>query len=261
VIEPRLLQEIVRVAGELSGEAIQYLASTLEKAAGVNDAGSRITGLGSRRQRELGQAILSHWSEDSRTTGPELAAALVAAQIAGQIERDREQVELIWTGPQPPGSHLRRTDQALFEVVDRARERLLLVTYAAYNVPILVSRLQEAEAQGVEIRLVLESEKGKGGTVSSDPLRVFRSALPGAEVLRWPSDEREWRGEKIASSLHAKCAVADDQLAFVSSANFTGDALSSNIELGVLIEGEEVARRIADHFEGLLSAGVLVTVD
>lgn len=44
------------------------------------------------------------------------------------------------------------------------------------------------------------------------------------------------------STLHAKCAVADDTLALISSANLTGHALQLNIEAGVLLRGEAAAR-------------------
>ncbi|MFN8105307.1 MAG: phospholipase D-like domain-containing protein [Acidimicrobiia bacterium] len=38
-------------------------------------------------------------------------------------------------------------------------------------------------------------------------------------------------------SLHAKCAVADDHTALVTSANLTGAGLEHNMELGLLVRG------------------------
>ena len=57
--------------------------------------------------------------------------------------------------------------------------------------------------------------------------------------------------------LHAKAVIADGRLAFVSSANLTGSGLEHNLELGILIRGGPVPRRIAEHFTSLIAAGVL----
>jgi len=55
-------------------------------------------------------------------------------------------------------------------------------------------------------------------------------------LWHWPTDRRPVL-EHGHAALHAKAAVADDYLAFVTSANLTGHALSENIELGVLLRG------------------------
>ncbi|MDA8379927.1 MAG: phospholipase D-like domain-containing protein [Actinomycetota bacterium] len=60
------------------------------------------------------------------------------------------------------------------------------------------------------------------------------------------------------ASLHAKGAIADDRLAFVTSANLTEYALDRNIELGLLVRGGEVPRQLARHFDRLVATGVLV---
>jgi phosphatidylserine/phosphatidylglycerophosphate/cardiolipin synthase-like enzyme len=50
------------------------------------------------------------------------------------------------------------------------------------------------------------------------------------EIYVWPIEKR------IAGSrLHAKVAIADGELALVTSANFTGHALDQNLEVGVLV--------------------------
>ena len=60
--------------------------------------------------------------------------------------------------------------------------------------------------------------------------------------------------------LHVKCAVADSRRAFVSSANLTVYAMETNMELGVVLHGGDVPRRIAAHFAALIDAGVLQRV-
>ncbi|MCB0110905.1 MAG: hypothetical protein KDE53_33525, partial [Caldilineaceae bacterium] len=59
-------------------------------------------------------------------------------------------------------------------------------------------------------------------------------------------------------ALHAKCAVADSQLLFLSSANLTEHALSLNMELGVLIRGGLLPRNVALQFTQMIEDQILV---
>jgi phosphatidylserine/phosphatidylglycerophosphate/cardiolipin synthase-like enzyme len=52
-------------------------------------------------------------------------------------------------------------------------------------------------------------------------------------------------------------AVADGELAFVTSANFTGHALDQNLEVGVLVTGGQTPKRLREHFHALISGGTL----
>ncbi len=60
--------------------------------------------------------------------------------------------------------------------------------------------------------------------------------------------------------MHAKAAIADEHTALVTSGNLTGHALTANMELGVLVRGGPVPRRLARHFRQLMMDGVLVAV-
>ena len=60
--------------------------------------------------------------------------------------------------------------------------------------------------------------------------------------------------------MHVKAAVADDHTALVGSANLTGQALTHNMELGLLVEGGEVPRQLDAHFRSLIASKVLVSV-
>lgn len=59
------------------------------------------------------------------------------------------------------------------------------------------------------------------------------------------------------ASLHAKCVVVDERMAFISSANFTEAAQIRNIEVGVLIRSEPFARQLAGHFMALADRRLL----
>jgi phosphatidylserine/phosphatidylglycerophosphate/cardiolipin synthase-like enzyme len=61
----------------------------------------------------------------------------------------------------------------------------------------------------------------------------------------------------ICASLHAKCIVIDDEIAFVTSANFTEWAQERNLEAGVLIRDGGFARSLRNQFESLIAASRL----
>jgi phosphatidylserine/phosphatidylglycerophosphate/cardiolipin synthase-like enzyme len=57
--------------------------------------------------------------------------------------------------------------------------------------------------------------------------------------------------------MHAKGAVADRRIAFLTSANLTGRAFDDNIEVGLRVVGGDAPRQLHDHFLALMSQGVL----
>ncbi len=163
-------------------------------------------------------------------------------------ERDHERLELVWTGPKDSGLHLRRTDQALFEVIASAKHRLLVVSFAVYKVEEIARALREAVANGVDVAVVLEDLKEKN-PVS----QIVRDLdLNKVTFYHWPKEKRTPNSSGHQGAMHAKCAVADANLAFLSSANLTEFALSINMELGLLVRGGDMPREIEEHFRALV---------
>jgi len=59
---------------------------------------------------------------------------------------------------------------------------------------------------------------------------------------------------------HVKCAVADGEWLFLSSANLTQQAFTINMELGMLVRGGTMPRRVEQQFEQLIEQGQLIRV-
>ncbi len=57
--------------------------------------------------------------------------------------------------------------------------------------------------------------------------------------------------------MHAKCLVVDLRSVFISSANFTEAAQQRNVEVGLIIDAEQLAERVTRFFSSMLSAGLL----
>lgn len=186
--------------------------------------------------------------------GPVLAAALRGAAATAADMRAQESTELVWTGPTTGAVPLRHTEAVLVQVVKEARTRVVLVSFVAYEVPSVVAALREVAARGVKIVVVLEAPASRGGRVDVDSPAKMRTAVPEAAVYVWSpeADEHGFRG-----AVHAKCAVADNDTAFVTSANLTAAAMWRNMELGVLIRGGRQPRRLAEHLQALVDARIL----
>ncbi|HUH39073.1 MAG TPA: phospholipase D-like domain-containing protein, partial [Spongiibacteraceae bacterium] len=60
--------------------------------------------------------------------------------------------------------------------------------------------------------------------------------------------------------VHAKVAVADDRLCFITSANLTSYAMEKNMEAGVLISGGEVPNLLGCHLKSLVEMKLILPV-
>ncbi len=196
---------------------------------------------------------------DAPSTG--VAWGLRAAARTITRERAQESVELVWTGPNPMGTPLRRTDGALLEVINAAERTLTIVTFAAYKVPSVAVALIDAARRGVAIRVVIESAQISEGKVAFEGIAALGPNVRRmAAVYVWPLDQRETDEQGRHGSLHVKCAVADTVMLLISSANLTQYALTLNMELGLLVRGGTVPNRVVEHLDYLIQRKVLMQV-
>lgn len=191
--------------------------------------------------------------------GAGVALALEAAAATVAQLRAAQSVEVVWTGPSSPVIPVRSTVAVLQGLVDHARHDLLVVSFAAYKVPVVVEALAQAVARGARVRLVLDSAMDAGGKLTHDAKVAFAALGQTVAFYEWPAESRHIPGGGIAA-MHAKAAVADGRSALVTSANLTGQALAANMELGLLIQGGPVPRRVAAHFAELIATGTLLRV-
>ena len=146
----------------------------------------------------------------------------------------------------------RRTEEVLREVIDGAKRRLFLVSYVAYRIDGVLEALEKAVKRGVKVEVLMESTNEYGGRISMDSIELFRKTLPKALVYWWNEPE---------ASVHAKCVVADGEVAFVTSANLTEAAMERNMELGVKVEGGDLPKRLHDHLDALVVTGKIERVE
>lgn len=195
---------------------------------------------------------------DGQVSWEALSYGLKVALDTHNHDRETLGVEMLWSGP-PPAGHLpaRRIDQALYDLIDKACNEILLVTFAAVKVDRLAASLIKAANRGVKIRLVLEFAEASEGQLSFDALNAFPSELVNAaEVYFWPVGKRQRNQAGKPGKLHAKLAVIDGEV-LISSANLTDDAFTRNLELGAKLRNPDVARWAHEHFSALISDATL----
>lgn len=208
------------------------------------------------------QACEREWELTGNRGGLRPAATLLAAALQSALHTKAAierlgRVELAWTGP-ASGVTFRRTDQALLQVIQEARRELLLVTFAAYHVPLLLDAIRQALKRGVEVRFLGESAHESGGKVSFDAAHAFGAIAHQMHFYVWPNEKRATDSTGKSGSLHAKLALADGELLFLSSANFTEHALLLNMEMGILVRGGDIPTQARDHFRILAERGQIV---
>lgn len=206
-------------------------------------------------------AFLDLWlRECPEIPGSALALALQSS-LALEEYHHQVQVDLTWTGPETKIIPLRRTDQALLQLIDTARQELFIVSFAVYKIRSISEALERAVRRGVELCILLEHPDESGGKISFAGEHQFsKEVLSTARLYVWPFDQRPRSEDGKHGSLHAKLALADEDLLFISSANLTDYAMNLNMEMGVLIQGGELPVQVSKHFAELLAAGFLIRV-
>ena len=115
--------------------------------------------------------------------------------------------------------------------------------------------LQDAIGRNVEVDILLESSKDHGGKINIDSIETFLNRLPAANIYSWAQESKS--SGKWTGAVHAKCAVADRALAFITSANLTSAAMERNMELGVLIRGGPLPAKLDQHLRALLETEII----
>lgn len=236
-----------RMADRLPPDDVRRLAEvTLDGAAGLAIA----------RQRSATGVLRGAVDEASRLLDQGAAPQLVAGALLGAScgvtqERGRQQVDVVWTGPHSSKSASRLTSAVVVDLIDSAREELLLVSFATQPEAAIAAALKSAVDRGIAITLLLERAGDNPGYRGHlDPFPT----LP-ARRLSWPMAARPG-----GASMHAKVIVVDSTAALVGSANVTGHAMVKNLECGVLIRGGRAPAQIRAHVGSLVEPGELAVV-
>jgi phosphatidylserine/phosphatidylglycerophosphate/cardiolipin synthase-like enzyme len=257
-----LTAHVRQLARDLPADTLGAVIGVLYGMTAVSDEGARarlMAAIPTARCRNTMTKLLRSWEGAARpTSGSAVALALESTRDALKHEEAGESVDLVWTGPSTPAVPVRRTEQALLELIGDAQQELWIVSFAVHRIAAVLRELRSAVDRHVAVGLILESVEASEGRLSFDQIAGIRAALsPAAAVYEWPADQRLRNEDGRYGLLHAKFALADQRSLLVSSANLTEFALTLNMELGVRIEGGRVPPRLTRHLRELIDRGVL----
>ncbi len=245
-------EAVARAATELSEQARATLIHGLQAGKSRKALREAVPTAGYRR---VVDRLLKAWTDEDALTADAVALALEAsAAVAARSET----VSVVWTGPTAPKAFpVRRTDQALLDLIASATKRVTIVSFVIYKVADITNALREAANRGVAIDLIFESEPEAKAKSAREMRDAIGKTTGTVRLLEWSVDKRPPKPSGKLGSLHAKCAIADVKRLLVSSANLTELAHWFNMELGLLVEGGDVPRRVQAHFDALIAAGQL----
>lgn len=241
---------IRQVLGRLSDEQVEALARACEGLTSPpGELGSVVAGAGPAAAKDVVE-LISVWNATHGLTGDGVALALRVA-LAARRDADMRAAKAVWTGPGTEGKQ-RLTAGVLHELISSARQRVLLVSFAAYTLREVAVDLTSAVERGCSVDVLFETEEDSGGAYHGPGAAAY-AEIEGITRWRWPADARSESG----AALHAKVLIVDEQRALVGSANLTPRALRRNLEAGVLINDPNVASALDAHVRALMADGVL----
>ena len=243
----KLLEAVGAVVCLVSQEKVQAIAGRIRRTDASRAIGYLSGVVGTPTAAGVIDKLAEAWS--ATTVGAEeLASMLLAASHVFTKVASQQSIELVWTGPTTPLVSARRTEQALLQVINAAEHTLFISSFVAYDVSTIVKALNDASARGLSISMLLESSQDHGGSISFDVIGKMRILVPLAKLYAW----RERSAQFADGRVHAKVAVADDDVCFITSANLTGHAMEQNMETGVLLSGGQIPRLLHDHLQALV---------
>jgi phosphatidylserine/phosphatidylglycerophosphate/cardiolipin synthase-like enzyme len=251
----RLLEAVTAVVCLVSPEKVRALAGAIRK---IGDTKATVTlsdVVGTAAAKAVVERLVEAWRVTSVDSG-ELASMLLAASHAFENVSKHQSTELVWTGPTTPFVSARRTEQALLQVIGAAEQTLFVTSFVAYDVSTIVKALKDASMRGVSVSMLLESSQDQGGSISFDVIGKMQVLVPSAKLYAWCERAAPFADGRV----HAKVAVADGDVCFITSANLTGHAMDRNMEVGVLISGGQVPRLLHDHLQALVDTGTVSPV-
>jgi len=243
-----LSEAIAKIVLDLHPDSIKTISNKLVDDSNASPVMALKNTVGSSFSPELIERFSQALGASRDTTNKEISSMFQASSATTSLLKNSSSVELVWTGPSNGIVPIRHTAQILKGLIDESKQRLFLVSFVAYNIASILDAIQHAIERGVDVSILLEQSKGHGGSLDLDSILIIRKKLSSIRIYEWDKTKSE---ACLSGRVHAKCAVADGRLAFITSANLTDAALERNMELGVYFKDGDIPTLLQDHLESL----------
>lgn len=245
---------IAEICLELHPERVEAISSGILAVNGVREIGRTRDRFGPNAGRFLFSKLREAWEKADAISPIEIVAGLKAASATAALQGSKGALELVWSGPVTEQVPVRQTEEVICQVIEASQTRISIISFAVYRIERVIQCLEAAASRGVKVDALFESSEIDGGKVKTDGFTLLRKRIPTATLWRWDQNQAE---PSDFGAVHAKCILADNHVAFVSSANLTGAAMHKNIEVGVLITGGKVPSDLRETLIELQNRAVL----
>lgn len=247
-----LLHAIAALVSLVSPEKVQAVAARVRRI----EASKAVTALpsvvGTPVASTVVEQLAAAWQK-TEVGSDELASMLLVASHVYTRTAAEQSIELVWTGPTTPFVSARRTEQALLQVINSAEQSLFITSFVAYDLSTIVKALNAANDRGVVVSMLLELSQDHGGGIAFDAIGKMRTLVPTAKLYAWRDKADPFSDGRV----HAKVAVADGRVCFITSANLTGHAMDKNMEAGVLVCDGDLPGLLHSHLKALVDTKVI----
>jgi phosphatidylserine/phosphatidylglycerophosphate/cardiolipin synthase-like enzyme len=257
-----IVESAYALASSLPSSTVETVAAAILTSSAVSLRAEITRRVPHHHHRDLALSLVDRWrNEAGEVDARTVAIALQTAALSQQAHRDSQSVEMVWTGPDSEFTPFRRTEQAILQVLEGAKSRITLVSFAVYKIPNVAKALVRAAKRGVRLTVIVETPDKIEGEGEYSTIRALGQEVAAfSSVYYWPKENRPLSEHNKVGSLHVKCVVADGEWLFLSSANMTQQAFTINMELGLLVTGGHLPGQVERHFERLISMGNLAVV-
>lgn len=250
-----LLEAVAALVCVISPEKVRAIAARI-RLTDVSKATAALSGVVSTQAASgLIEKLIEAWEANTVGAG-ELASMLRAASHIYTKAETEQSTELVWTGPTTPFVASRRTEQALLQVINSADSTLFITSFVAYDISTIVRALNAAGDRGVDVSILLELSQEHGGTINFDAIGKMKVLVPASRLYAWNEKADAFTDGRV----HAKVAVSDGRVCFITSANLTRYAMDRNMEAGVLISGGNIPRLLEEHLNSLSEIKIISQV-
>lgn len=155
---------------------------------------------------------------------------------------DNEKIDLVITAPASFNLRTKRTDNVVEEMLASSKKSILMTGYSVSQyIKDFIDIIIEKSQKGVFVKLFINKIEEQGGI---DKLIDYQGRF--LKIYNY-TDEKD-----KMSALHAKVISVDNYKTLISSANMSYHGMEANIEIGCLIQSQQIAKKIREVFDKLI---------
>lgn len=180
---------------------------------------------------------------------PDPVSAGILFELLNEIRESNqthiENTQLVMTSPLIE-SHSSATMSTMLNMIKEAKSKITIVGYVVFDgIEPIFEALSNAANNGIHVDFLFDKAHKHQESIHS----------------MWKSNQKptiySYKPRRKGSSLHAKVLIIDDNQMLVTSANLTGNAIETNIEMGIIHKGK-IVKDAKNLFESLIQEGFLV---